>query len=76
VRLALEIGDFGPPAQAQAHLADAFASSQLRMSRLGESVKQLRETVADDAVLRVLELDRNSPLPEKRAVLAPFEKRT
>jgi protein ImuB len=75
VRLALEVGDFGPPAQAQEHLADAFAGSQLRKSRLGESVKQLRGTVADDAVLRVLELDRDSPLPEKRAVLAPFERR-
>jgi len=68
--LALEVEAFGPPAQDQAHLVDEADS--VRRSRLKEAVSQARQAAGADAALRVLDLDPDSRIPERRAVLAPF----
>src|SRR5215207_3318465 len=68
--LALEVEAFGPPAQDQGHLIDEADS--VRRSRLKEAVSQARQAAGADAALRVLDLDPDSRIPERRAVLAPF----
>ena len=68
--LALEVEAFGPPAQDQGHLLDE--ADAVRRSRLNEAVRQARQAAGDDAALRVLDLDPDSRIPERRAVLAPF----
>jgi protein ImuB len=68
--LALEVEAFGPPAQDQGHLIDEAGS--VRRSRLEEAVRQARQAAGADAALRVLDVDPDSRIPERRAVLAPF----
>jgi len=68
--LALEVEAFGPPAHDQGRLLDEAAS--VRRARLGEAVRQARQAAGADAALRVLDLDPDSRIPERRAVLAPF----
>jgi protein ImuB len=70
-RLALEVEAFGPPAHDQERLLEDGA--EVRRSRLREAVRQARQAAGADAALRVLEVDPGSRLPERRAVLAPFE---
>jgi protein ImuB len=69
LRLAVE--RFGPPhAGSQALFDDNLAQ---RRARLREAVRQARAAAGPDAALRVLEVDPGSRVPERRAVLAPFE---
>jgi protein ImuB len=68
--LALEVEAFGPPAQDQGSLVDE--ADQVRRSRLKEAVRQARQAAGADAALRVLDLDPDSRIPERRAVLAPY----
>jgi protein ImuB len=68
-RLAVE--RFGPPASDQHALLEDPAVA--RAARLREAVRQARASAGPDAALRVLEVDPDSRLPERRAVLAPFE---
>lgn len=68
--LALEVEAFGPPAHDQHALVED--ASELRRARLGEAVRHLRGAAGEDALMRVLEVDPESRLPERRAVLAPF----
>jgi protein ImuB len=68
--LALEVEAFGPPAHDQGRLLDEAA--EIRRSRLGEAVRQTRQAAGVDAALRVLDVDPDSRIPERRAVLAPF----
>jgi protein ImuB len=68
--LALEIEAFGPPAQDQGRLLDEADS--IRRARLGEAVRQARQAAGSDAALRVLDVDPDSRIPERRAMLAPF----
>ncbi|MET0836326.1 MAG: hypothetical protein ABWY97_06070 [Thermoleophilaceae bacterium] len=68
--LALEVEAFGPPAQDQGRLLDEAAA--VRRRRLGEAVRQARQAAGGEAALRVLDLDPDSRIPERRAVLAPF----
>jgi protein ImuB len=68
--LALEVEAFGPPAQDQGRLLDEADS--VRRTRLGEAVRQARQAAGADAALRVLDVDPDSRIPERRAVLAPF----
>jgi protein ImuB len=68
--LALEVEAFGPPAQDQGRLLDEAAA--VRQARLGEAVRQARQAAGADAALRVLDLDPDSRIPERRSVLAPF----
>ncbi|MEA2404494.1 MAG: hypothetical protein QOE08_1141, partial [Thermoleophilaceae bacterium] len=39
---------------------------------IAEAVGQVRQAVGPEAALRVLEVDGDSRLPERRAVLAPY----
>jgi protein ImuB len=68
--LAVEIEAFGPPAHDQNVLVED--PSELRRSRLGEAVRHVRRAAGEQALMRVLEVDPDSRLPERRAVLAPF----
>jgi protein ImuB len=69
LRLAVE--QFGPPASGQRSLLDEPAAA--RNARLREAIRQARAAAGPDAALRVLEIDPDSRVPERRAVLAPFE---
>jgi protein ImuB len=69
-RLELNAVELGPPAGRQGSLVrDPRA---LRRSLLAEAVRQARAAGGRDAVLRVLEVDPGSRVPERRATLAPF----
>jgi protein ImuB len=68
--LALEVEAFGPPAHDQACLLEERDSN--RRVRLNEAVRQARQAVGDDAAMRVLEVDPDSRLPERRTLLAPW----
>jgi protein ImuB len=68
--LALEVEAFGPPAHDQGRLLDEAAA--VKRARLGEAVRQARQAAGGDAALKVLEVDPQSRIPERRTVLAPF----
>jgi protein ImuB len=68
--LALEVEAFGPPAQDQGRLLDEAAA--VRRGRLGEAVRQARQAAGADAALKVLDVDPDSRIPERRALLSPF----
>lgn len=68
--LALEVEAFGPPAHDQAPLLEEQGA--IRRARLGEAVRQARHAAGRDAAMRVLEVDPDSRVPERRAMLAPF----
>src|SRR5829696_2697234 len=70
-RLRLAVERFGPPASDQRSLLDEAAA--VRRSRLREAVQQARAAAGPDAALRVLAVDPDSRVPERRAVLTPFE---
>ena len=70
-RLALTVEGFGPPAADQRALLQDPAAA--RATRLREAIGQARAAAGPDAALRVLEIDPESRVPERRAVLAPFE---
>lgn len=69
--LALLVECFGPPVGDQRSLLDEAA--ELRRARLREGVRQARAAAGEDAALRVLAVDPDSRVPERRAALAPFE---
>jgi hypothetical protein len=46
-----------------------------RRGRLSEAVRQVRAAAGRDAVLRVLETDAGSRVPERRMLLTPFPDR-
>ncbi|MEO6857596.1 MAG: hypothetical protein ABI323_03285 [Solirubrobacteraceae bacterium] len=69
LRLAVE--RFGPPASDQRGLLEAPAAA--RAARLREAIRQARVAAGPDAALRVLTIDPDSRVPERRAVLAPYE---
>ena len=48
-------------------------SAAERRARLREAVRQARAAAGPDAALRVLEIDPDSRIPERRAFLTPFE---
>jgi protein ImuB len=68
--LAIEVEAFGPPAHDQHALVED--PGDVRRARLGEAVRHVRRAVGQEALMRVLEVDPDSRLPERRAVLAPF----
>ena len=70
-QLGLAVERFGPPGADQRTLLQDPAA--LRASRLREAVRQARATAGPEAALRVLEIDPGSRVPERRAVLTPFE---
>ena len=70
-RLALAVERFGPPAADQRALLEDPAEA--RFGRLREAIRQARAAAGPDAALRVLEVDPDSRIPERRVVLTPFE---
>ena len=68
--IALEVEAFGPPAHDQGRIVEERDS--VRRSRLDEAVRQARQAVGEGAAMRTLEVDPDSRLPERRAVLAPW----
>jgi protein ImuB len=70
--IALEVEGWGPPAQDQGRLIEDRSPAAVRRARIAEAVGQLRQAVGPEAALRVLAVDPDSRLPERRAVLAPY----
>ena len=68
--LGLRAIELGPPAGDQRPLADS--PEEERRGRIVEAVRQARAAAGRDALLRVVEVDRSSHVPERRALLAPF----
>src|SRR3954453_18905085 len=71
-RVARGVGGGGPPAPDQPALMEDRSPAAVRRARIAEAVGQVRQAAGMDAVLRVLEGDPDSRLPERRAVLAPY----
>jgi hypothetical protein len=68
--LELRVLSTGPPPRDQLSLTRS--PRERRRKRLAEAVRQARAAAGRDAVLRVLEIDPDSRVPERRAALAPF----
>jgi protein ImuB len=70
--IALEVEAFGPPAHDQGRLVEDRSPTGVRRARIAEAVRQARQAAGADAALRVMDLDPDSRLPERRAVLGPY----
>lgn len=66
----LSVESFGPAAFGQSTML--AESRALRLARLREAVNQARSAAGPDAALRVVWIDPDSGVPERRAVLTPF----
>jgi protein ImuB len=60
----------GPPASDQLELA--VAGGEARRNRLAAAAREVRAAAGAEALLRVVEVDPGSRLPERRALLAPY----
>jgi protein ImuB len=69
--LRLSVERFGPPGGDQRALLEDSAAN--RAARLREAVNQARAAAGPDAALRVMTVDPDSRVPERRVVLTPFE---
>jgi len=69
--LRLRVEAFGPPSGDQRSLLAEPAA--IRRARLREAVRQTRAAAGPDAALRILEVDPDSRVPERRLALAPWE---
>jgi protein ImuB len=69
-QLSLGVVAFGPPVADQAGFESDDGSE--RRGRLVEALRQVRSTAGGESVLRVLELDPGSRVPERRVLLTPF----
>jgi impB/mucB/samB family len=68
--LVLEATSLGPRAGEQMELTRR--EEERRRARLSEAVRQVRAAAGQSALLRVLEVDSESRVPERRAFLTPF----
>jgi protein ImuB len=71
VSLTLRALEMGPAAGDQAAIDEAAAESRRR--RLAEAVRQVRAAAGKDAVLRVIDADTESRVPERRSLLTPYQ---
>jgi protein ImuB len=69
--LRLRVEGFGPPAGDQRTLLKEPAAA--RAARLREAVQQARAAAGPDAALRILPVDPDSRVPERRLALTPWE---
>jgi protein ImuB len=69
--LRLRVEAFGPPSGDQRSLLVEPAT--IRRARLREAVRQTRAAAGPDAALRILAVDPDSRVPERRLALAPWE---
>ncbi|WP_210493922.1 hypothetical protein [Patulibacter sp. SYSU D01012] len=70
-RLALRVDGFGAPVPADRPLLEEDAA--IRHARLREAVRQVREVAGPDGALRVVAVDPDSRVAERRMALTPFE---
>ena len=70
--IGLEVEAWGPPAHDQGRLVEDRSPAAVRRARIAEAVGQVRQAAGPEAALRVLEVDPESRMPERRAVLAPY----
>ncbi len=70
-QLELSVKRFGPPASDQRGLLEDSAA--VRERRLREAIRQVRSVAGTDGALRILSVDPDSRLPERRMALTPFE---
>ena len=68
--LRLTVERFGPPVSDQRTLLDESIAA--RDARLREAVEQAHAAAGPDAALRVVTVDPDSRVPERRAMLAPY----
>jgi protein ImuB len=69
--LRLTVERFGPNASGAHALFDD--GSAARTARMREAIRQARAVAGPEAALRVLTVDPDSRVPERQAVLAPYE---
>ena len=69
--LRLRVEAFGPPTGDQRSLLAEPAA--VRRARLREAVRQTRAAAGPDAALRILPVDPDSRVPERRLALTPWE---
>ena len=69
-QLRVTVVAFGPPVADQTSFAEPDRTERRR--RLREAVRQTRAAAGSEAVLRVLEVDPASRVPERRSLLTPF----
>jgi len=69
--LRLRAEGFGPPAGDQRSLLAEPAT--IRRARLREAVRQARSVAGPDAALRIIPVDPDSRVPERRLTLAPWD---
>jgi protein ImuB len=69
-QLSLTVVSFGPPVADQ--LSFRAPDERERRKRLGEALRQTRAAAGSESLLRVLELDPGSRIPERRVILTPF----
>jgi protein ImuB len=69
--LRLTVERFGPSSAGARALFDDGAAQ--RTGRMREAIRQARAVAGPEAALRVLEVDPDSRVPERQAVLAPYE---
>ena len=69
-RLSLTVVAYGPPVADQ--LSFQRPDEQERRNRLAEALRQTRAAAGSESVLRVLEVEPDSRVPERRAFLTPF----
>jgi protein ImuB len=69
-RLSLTVVAYGPPVADQ--LSFQRPDEQERRNRLAEALRQTRAAAGTESVLRVLEVEPDSRVPERRAFLTPF----
>jgi protein ImuB len=70
-QLGLAVAAFGPPLSDQLALGPPDDSHE-RRKRLREALRQTRAAAGPESLLRVLEVDPGSRVPERRIVLTPF----
>ena len=69
--LRLRVEGLGPPAGLQRSLISEPAA--IRAARLREAVRQARAVAGPDAALRIVPVDPDSRVPERRHTLAPWD---
>jgi protein ImuB len=69
--LRLRAEGFGPPSAGQRSLLSEPAA--VRAARLREAVRQARAAAGPDAALRILPVDPDSRVPERRLALTPWD---
>ena len=69
--LRLRVEGLGPPAGLQRSLLSEPAA--IRAARLREAVRQTRAVAGPDAALRIIPVDPDSRVPERRHTLAPWD---